>query len=1696
MSGNPLSALVESVKGPAAVPPPPPAVQVSIAPLRVPEALPAYERGDFIGDLFQVIQTLGEGGFGIVYLARSLASNDIVALKTLRGELLRDAKTRALFEKEARIWMDLGAHPNLVRAKWVDEVSGRLYIAMEYVQSGAGRPNSLEGHLEKGPIELEKALLWAIQFCRGMEYAMSKGIRCHRDIKPANILIGGDNVVKISDFGIAGLALVPEAPRDGGGRESASPRAAEDDPTKTVVGTVFGTPTHMAPEQFVDAASCDERSDVYSFGVVLYQIASGGRLPFRPAPPPAALAAQAGAYYWHAFRTLHTTANEAPLNSPLAPMVARCLKKRREERYSGFAALRADLEALYESTRGEKAPLQAGRVESANDWVSKGISFGTLNRWSEALECYDKAAALEPQAAAIQNNRGSALRHLNRPDEALAALDRAIALDPLFAPAWENKALLYAHAQRNEEALACIERSLTLDPTRADAWVIKGVMFGRLNRIADEVKAYEDALRIDPRNASAWFNKANTISTTDPGTALQCLDQALASDPTHVSAWSLKGMVLGELGRTSEGVVCLQEAVRLDPRDGGISYNLGNAWAALGQLDAARSAYDQATRLAPDVPVFWYNFALVTFRMGLHPQAVSLFDHFLSFDPPHDGLRRTAERLTSELRAGRVPELGPINVGARITPEEKATIDAQALKDLQDVGPAPAAVTPTPAPSPPPPPQPLPEEPLPGPLPNADDLNRQATAHFNAGRYLEALAVVDVILKLDPREEFALNTLASTLFRMGRKDEACDAIDRAIEASPGDLPIWNNKLLMESGASRPQASYRTAIDIIEIAQAGGTKSPAVDTARKMIDTLQSKGVSPNPRSHLGWLGLAYVSMVAKRRDAALDFLDKAMSAAPGNVEVLRWKASALKELKRADDALAIYDRALAMAPRDAEVHHDRGVVLAMLREFGKAVEAFDSALAIDPNHVASLSDKGKYAGEMGRHDVALQALRRAAALRPDHPAPWLNKALVEDTLNRDEDALESHLKFLERAKPEMRLQIESSKRRVEQLRARVAARKGVPALRPVAKAPAPSPSSVPGQPMAATPIDDPFLKSIAGFLSEDGDDMSDEELARLAKAMDGDDADTLLKMLRAVGQPGSAPPSSAPLRVPAAAPPPAPPPAPPAPAAKASGNPVAKKWAEQGRAHLAAGKPVEALAAFDKAIERDVNEARYWSERGDALKALSRHDQAVEAWSKAVLLNAGCVPALLGLAADRKNKGDYAEAIKILLHASGVETENAVAWHELGDAYRHGDDWEHAYAAFGLSLKARPKNALSLAGLGEAALNLGRVADAIVALDEAVVIDPNLAPAWFLRGAAQAQLGLIAEAAESQRRAVELNPGSANAWYNLAHNLHSLKRPGDALLAANRALQIRPDFALALNTKGLALMGLRRHEEALDAFTQSLAAKAGSPVVLTNKGNALVALKRMNEAFAAFNEALLLKPDHQSAIAGRAGVLAALQAEVEGAMEKRLEASAGLSLPEAEIPNTAPQASLDECLKRSEMARNQAYFDRALEWADQAIVADPRKFHTWLAKAEALFGLRRYAEAAAHAKKAAAINPKFGPVWARLASSYDALDAPELALAAWDKAIETAGQNVLNWCGRGNCLARMGRLEEALEAHDRSLSIDPRFSLGKYHKGRLEAELGRREEAIRSLQQFLALAPPNLAALAQEARKRIQELKA
>ena len=105
-----------------------------------------FKKGDFIGQKYEVYDVLGEGGFGIVYLVYSNETESVYALKTFRDEYLEDEQTRNRFRKEAEVWIDLERHPYLVKASFVEEISGRLYIAMEHIAADEQGLNSLDAY--------------------------------------------------------------------------------------------------------------------------------------------------------------------------------------------------------------------------------------------------------------------------------------------------------------------------------------------------------------------------------------------------------------------------------------------------------------------------------------------------------------------------------------------------------------------------------------------------------------------------------------------------------------------------------------------------------------------------------------------------------------------------------------------------------------------------------------------------------------------------------------------------------------------------------------------------------------------------------------------------------------------------------------------------------------------------------------------------------------------------------------------------------------------------------------------------------------------------------------------------------------------------------------------------------------------------------------------------------------------------------------------------------------------------------------------------------------------------------------------------------------------------------------------------------------------------------------------------------------
>src|SRR5512138_948535 len=207
-----------------------------------------FFRGQTIGK-YQILSSLGSGGFGAVYLAEDSWIHKKVAIKVPHrqnidfGELLREPRLLASLN-----------HPNIVSILTAEKQENVFFIVMEYVPG-----ETLESIIgREGELELARALDFTCQICNALDHAHAQGV-LHRDLRPANVLVSEAGMLKVADFGTSRFLEI----------------AAHGT-------TVIGSPPYMAPEQFHGKAVF--ASDIYSLGVTMYQMLTGG-LPYETPSP-------------------------------------------------------------------------------------------------------------------------------------------------------------------------------------------------------------------------------------------------------------------------------------------------------------------------------------------------------------------------------------------------------------------------------------------------------------------------------------------------------------------------------------------------------------------------------------------------------------------------------------------------------------------------------------------------------------------------------------------------------------------------------------------------------------------------------------------------------------------------------------------------------------------------------------------------------------------------------------------------------------------------------------------------------------------------------------------------------------------------------------------------------------------------------------------------------------------------------------------------------------------------------------------------------------------------------------------------------------------------------------------------------------------------------------------------------------------
>jgi serine/threonine protein kinase len=197
---------------------------------------------------YEISAAIGRGAMGVVYRARQIKLQRLVALKVLVGRSHASQEDVARFNSEA-ITIAQIQHPNVMQIFDVGEYNGFPYLAAEYVDGG-----TLENKMNAGKMAIAETIRLMYQIARGVGAAHSKGV-VHRDLKPSNILLTADGVPKVADFGLA-KQLGPE--------------------NTTMTGSVMGTPAYMAPEQAAgQSRRIGPQTDVYALGVILYQCLTG-----------------------------------------------------------------------------------------------------------------------------------------------------------------------------------------------------------------------------------------------------------------------------------------------------------------------------------------------------------------------------------------------------------------------------------------------------------------------------------------------------------------------------------------------------------------------------------------------------------------------------------------------------------------------------------------------------------------------------------------------------------------------------------------------------------------------------------------------------------------------------------------------------------------------------------------------------------------------------------------------------------------------------------------------------------------------------------------------------------------------------------------------------------------------------------------------------------------------------------------------------------------------------------------------------------------------------------------------------------------------------------------------------------------------------------------------------------------------------
>jgi serine/threonine protein kinase/tetratricopeptide (TPR) repeat protein len=612
---------------------------------------------------YRILERLGAGGMGEVYLAEDVRLGRSVAMKFLPPGLKADPESRARLLNEARAASMLN-HPNIAVTYDIGDYGGTDFIVMEYVPG-----ELLSARVAKGALPIREAVDIGRQMADALDEAHSHGI-IHRDIKSANLIRTERGLVKVLDFGLAKFVSAP-------GAEVTRMQM-------TTAGMVIGTVSYMAPEQAL-GRPVDHRADLFSLGVVLFEMVTG-RMPFEGASPTEIID-----------RILHQVPPPVSryvtgVPASLDVLVARTLEKEPAFRYQSARELLDDLKDVAAELDGvARSPTARIAVAASVPGIEKSVAVMTFaNITREPADDWIGTGIAETLSSDLKNVHGLSIIARARVYDALrnlstdAHLNDSLAIDigRRLGATWvvvggfqRMGPVVRITANLVEVASGTARRTVKVDGRIDDIFglqdkivfeltqglnvVLRGSEVAGIERretrsveayelyargmmnlrqatrdsIDRSISAFEEATRQDPEYALAWAAlggayglKGGFLSIPElQHRAIQTEQRALALDPELADAHMWLGSALLGLERIDEAIVAIREALRIEPQNGQAHQGLARAfWVGKGDFPSAIPEFEKAIELNPEAGYSYLQLALLLAYEGQYDRAIDV----------------------------------------------------------------------------------------------------------------------------------------------------------------------------------------------------------------------------------------------------------------------------------------------------------------------------------------------------------------------------------------------------------------------------------------------------------------------------------------------------------------------------------------------------------------------------------------------------------------------------------------------------------------------------------------------------------------------------------------------------------------------------------------------------------------------------------------------------------------------------------------------------------------------------------------------------------------------------------------------------------------------------------------------------------------------------------------------------------------